>query len=268
MTDLQLVVLLKQVPDIDEVKFDKEEGRIDRSSAETITNPFDLNALEEAVKIREEIGGKITVLSMGPPQTESTIRDGLARGGDEGILLTDPKFGGADTWATSYTLACGIRKLDGFDLILCGEKTIDGDTGQVGPEVAEILDVPHVAYVDEVLESSEDGLKVSSEAWGRTIVKYLEFPGLITVTKDLNEPSLPSLNDKMSAKKADLEEWSVEDLASVGDEKQFGFKGSPTSVDEIEIPEKEVRECEKFSCEPDEASEKIFSILKEMEVVG
>ncbi len=268
MSDLELVVLLKQVPDIDEVKFDKEEGRIDRSSAETITNPFDLNALEEAVRIKEEVGGKITVLSMGPPQTESTIRDGLARGADEGILLTDPQFGGADTWATSYTLACGIKKLDGFDLILCGEKTIDGDTGQVGAEVAEVLDVPHVAYVDEVLECGEDGLKVSSEAWDCTYVRRLEFPGLITVTKDLNEPSLPSLNDKMSAKKAEIEEWDADDLADVADEKHFGFQGSPTSVDEIEVPEKEVRECEKFSCEPDEAAEKIFSLLKEMEVVG
>ncbi len=267
MTNLELVVLLKQVPEIDKVIFDKEEGRIDRSSADTTTNPFDLNALEEAVKIKEKVGGKITIISMGPPQTESTIRDGLARGGDRGILLTDPNFGGADTWATSYTLACGIQKLGGFDLILCGEKTIDGDTGQVGPEVAEILEIPHVAFVDEVLDVSDDGLKVSSEVWGRTYVKNLHFPSLITVTKDVNEPSLPSLKDKMSAKKAGLEEWDVDDLADVADEKHFGFQGSPTSVEKVEVPEEEVREGEKFSCGPEEASEKLFAILKEREEI-
>lgn len=264
MSEKRYIVPIKQVPDLDEVEFDSEEGRIDRSSADTEPNPFDLNALEEAVKIKEEIGGTITAISMGPPQAESTLKDALARGADKAILLSDPKFGGADTWSTSYTLAAAIRKIKDYVLVLCGEKTVDGDTGQVGPEIAETLNIPHMAYVSDTLEKSEESIQASTEVWGSTYVKELKFPGLITVTKDINEPRLPSLKDKMSAKKQDIIEWEKEDLEDVADEKHFGFAGSPTSVDRVEVPEEETRKGEIYREEPEEAVQKLVKNLEKI----
>ncbi len=204
MSDLHLIVPIKEVPDIENVKFDREKGRIDRSSAEAEPNPFDLNALEEAVRIKEDIGGSITALSMGPSQAEETLREALSRGADDAILLSDKKFAGSDTWATSYTIAMAVKKIGDYDLILCGEKSVDGDTGQVGPEIAEILNIPHVAFVNEVTERDKNSITVRSETWSRSYVREIDFPGLMTVTKDVNEPRLPSLSDKLKAKKAEI----------------------------------------------------------------
>ena len=134
---ISIVVPIKQVPDMERVKFDKEKGTVDRSSAPGEINPFDLNALEAAVQIKEKLGATVTTVSMGPPQAEAALRDALSRGADRGILLVDKAFAGADTWATSYTLASAIQRLGQTDLIVCGEKTVDGDTAQVGPAVAE-----------------------------------------------------------------------------------------------------------------------------------
>ncbi len=246
MDNLNIIVPIKEVPDIEKVNFDREEGRIDRSSASTEPNPFDLNALEEAVKMKEEIGGTVTVISMGPPQAEDTLKDAIARGADNAILLTDKGFAGSDTWATSYTLASAIKKIGNYDFIICGEKTVDGDTGQVGPEIAEILDIPHVAYVNETIERDEQGIVVETEVWSRTYKKELKFPGLMTVTKDVNEPRLPSVNDKLQAKNAEIETWGLDDLLDIGDEKHFGIKGSPTGVVNIEVPKEKGRESKIF----------------------
>jgi len=232
--NLHLIVLVKQVPDIEKVKFDYETGRIDRSSAGAVINPFDLNALEAAVQIKEKLGGSVTAISMGPPQAESTLRDALARGADRAILLTDRRFAGADTLATSYTLAGAVKKLGIFDLILCGEKTIDGDTAQVGAEVAEHLGIPHVAYVDEIKEVSDDRIVVSSKIGRYYYTFALNFPGLITVTKDVNVPRLPKLKDKLRARKAEIEVWNAEDLSEVASVEKFGFPGSPTQVERYE----------------------------------
>ncbi|MFP4050663.1 MAG: electron transfer flavoprotein subunit beta/FixA family protein [Thermoplasmata archaeon] len=262
MSDLNLIVPMKEVPDIENVEFDKERGRIDRSSAEAEPNPFDLNALEEAVRIKEEIGGTITVLSMGPPQSEETLREALSRGADEAILLTDKNFAGSDTWATSYTLAMAIRKIGDYDLILCGEKSVDGDTGQVGPEIAEILDIPHVAFVNEVKDWGENSISVRSETWNRSYIRKVEFPGLITVTKDVNEPRLPSLSDKLSAKKAEIEKWGISDLEDFAKEGNYGGTGSPTAVVNIEVPEEKGRKGQMFKGEPKEAVEKLLSSLE------
>lgn len=243
---MDIIVPIKEVPDIEKVNFDREKGRIDRSSADSGPNPFDLNALEEAVRLKEEFEGSVTVISMGPPGAKETLRDALARGADDAILLTDKGFAGSDTWATSYTLAMAIKKIGDYDLVFCGEKTVDGDTGQVGPEIAEILIIPHVAYVNEVLECDEDGIIVQSKMWGMTCKKELKPKGLMTVTKDVNEPRLPSLKDKLKAKKAEIDEWSLKNLLEFGDVEHFGFKGSPTSVVNIEVPEEKGRDCQKF----------------------
>ncbi len=260
MPDLNIVVLIKEVPDIENVKFDREKGRIDRSSAEAEPNPFDLNALEEAVKLKEELGGKITVLSMGPSKAKETLREALSRGADEAILLTDKNFAGSDTWATSYTLAAAVEKICDYDLILCGEKSVDGDTGQVGPEIAEILGIPHIAFVNEVKKRGKEKITVGSETWDRSYVRDIEYPGLITVTKDVNEPRLPSLQDKLDAKNADIEEWGVDELDA--GEKDMGASGSPTAVVNIEVPEKKGRKSKIFEGETETAVKELLNELE------
>ncbi|MFW6005912.1 MAG: electron transfer flavoprotein subunit beta/FixA family protein [Candidatus Bipolaricaulota bacterium] len=240
MPELTYIVLIKQVPDMDEVEFDYEEGRVDRSSAPLEPNPFDLNALEEAVKYKEELGGEVLAISMGPSQAESTLKDAIARGADEGILLHGREFAGSDTWATSLALAHAIETVGSYDIIFAGEKTVDGDTGQVGPEVAEYLDIPHVAFVSDVTKRGEKEIQVESEAWGATYLKSMKLPGLITVTKDVNEPRLPSFKDKQRARKAEITTWGVDDISI--DPDNLGVTGSPTRVANMEVPPPEERE--------------------------
>ena len=199
----RIIVPIKQVPDMSRVKFDTEEGRVDRSSAGAEINPFDLNALEAAVQIKDKLGGTVTTISMGPPSAESALRDALSRGANEAVLLVDSAFAGADTLATSYALAAAIKKLGEFDLIICGEKTVDGDTGQVGPEIAEHLGIPHVAYVSEIKEMGEKMVLVCEMEDNRYLIES-GFPLLITVTKDINMPRLPSLRNTLKARKAKI----------------------------------------------------------------
>lgn len=238
--DFHVVVLIKHVPDIEKVRFDIETGRIDRSSAPGEINPFDLNAIEVAVQLKEKFGGTVTAISMGPPQAESSLRDAIARGVDRAILLTDHRFAGADTLATSYTLASAVRKIGRYDLIVCGEKTVDGDTGQVGPEVAEHLGIPHVAYVCEIREVYRDRLLVVSDMGDKFLIE-VRFPALITVTKDINTPRLPSLRDILKARKAKIEVWDADALSGFIDMSRIGLLGSRTQVFKIVIPSEEHR---------------------------
>lgn len=259
---LSLVVLIKQVPDMEKVKFDAEKGKIDRRSAKAEVNPFDLNALESALRIKEELGGKITTISMGPPQAESALRDALAMGADRAILLTDKKFAGADTLATSYSLASAIKKVGNFDLILCGEKTVDGDTGQVGPEVAQHLGIPHISYVSEINDVSKEKILVISDMLGHYYLMESRLPALIAVTKDINVPRLPTLRDKLKARKAMVERWTAEDLADVADISRFGFSGSSTIVSRIVVPSETGRKGKIFRGEPREAAKKLIEALE------
>ena len=248
---------------MDEVEFDYEEGRIDRSSASLEPNPFDLNALEEAVRYKEEMGGEIIAVSMGPKQAESTVREALARGADRGILLSGKKFAGSDTWATSLALAHAAKKLGNPDIIFCGEKTVDGDTGQVGPEIAEFLNLPHACYVSAITRRGKKSMEASSDAWRSTYSKNLSLPALITVTKDINHPRLPYFKDKKKARNADIEIWDTQDLSI--DESSLGIKGSPTYVSQTEIPPPEKRETKLFRDEPGEA---VSKLLKELNITG
>jgi electron transfer flavoprotein beta subunit len=264
---LRLIVLIKQVPDIEKVRFDHEKGRIDRSSAEATTNPFDLNALEVAVQLKEKFGGIVTALSMGPPQAESTLRDALSRGADRGILLTDLRFAGADTLATSYTLASAIRKLGPFDLVVCGEKTVDGDTAQVGAEVAEHLGIPHVAYVCEVKEVVREGIIVTSRMGKGYYTYLLRFPGLITVTKDVNVPRLPTLRDTIKARRAQITVWTAEDLSDVALLEKFGISGSPTQVVRVFTPSTEGRKGKLLQGSAEDIAKELAGILRQLGVL-
>ena len=264
---VSIVVPIKQVPDIGAVKFDTKKGRINRTSAPGEINPFDLNALEAAVEIRGKLGGTITAISMGPRQVELSLRDALSRGADRAILLVDREFAGADTLATSYTLASAIRKLGKFDLIVCGEKTVDGDTGQVGPQIAEHLSIPHVAYVSKV-EVRGKKLVVACEIEDNRYLIEAGFPLLITVTKDINMPRLPTFSDKLKARKAEIEIWTAANLSSLADKEKFGLKGSPTKVNKVTIPTEEGRKGEIFRGAADEAVQKIGDALEEGGILG
>ncbi len=233
---MNIIVLIKQVPDMERVKFDREKGVVDRRSAGTEINPFDLNALETAVQISEKTDAKIIALSMGPPSAEEALKEAIARGADEGILLSDRKFGGADVKATSLTLAAGIKKIGDFDLIIAGMQTVDGDTGQVGPEIAEFLDIPHVSFAEDIKDFNVDSISVVSNIWGGTYLKKAKYPALITVTKDINSPRLPSFRSKMKARKAEIKVCGIDDLKDYLSEEQAGLKGSATKVKKIEVP--------------------------------
>ncbi|MBO3802179.1 MAG: electron transfer flavoprotein subunit beta/FixA family protein [Candidatus Brockarchaeota archaeon] len=261
---MKIVVLIKQVPDITRVKFDAERGRIDRSSAEAEINPFDLNALEAAVQVKEKLGGTVVAISMGPQNAAVALRDALARGADEAILLEDNKFAGADTLATSYTLAGAIKKLGNFDIIFCGEKTVDGDTGQVGAEVAEFLQVPHLYYVSKVKEVKEDKIVVVSEMEEASYVVECEFPVLVSVTKDVNKPRLPTLREKLKAMKAEIKIWHAENLTDIINLSNVGYAGSPTVVSKVVVPKEKGREGKVFK----EINEGIKVVLEELAKKG
>ena len=263
---MKIIVPIKQVPDMSKVRFDTDKGKINRGSAGVEINPFDLNALEAAVQIKDKSDATVTTISMGPLQADSALRDTLSRGADKAILLSDKAFSGADTLATSYTLAAAIRKLGEFDLIICGEKTVDGDTGQVGPEIAEHLDIPHVAYISEIKET-EGKMVMSCEMDGERYLIESGFPLLIMVTKDINVPRLPSLRNKMSARKAIIEQWTAADLALIADQGKFGVKGSPTRVYRITIPTEEGRKGEILEGTTDEAVKRMTDNLEERRIL-
>ena len=257
---MDVIVLVKIVPDIERVRFDIEKGTVDRSSAENEINPFDLNALEAALQIKERLGGHITTLSMGPQSAEGIYKDVFARGAERAILLSDRRFAGADTLATSYTISSAIRKLEHFDLVLCGEKTTDGDTGQVGNEVAEFLGIPSLYYVSK-LEVNDNKIYATTELDGERLIYEIGTPALLSVTKDANVPRLPTLREKLDARKKSAEIWDAETL---GEEvERYGAKGSPTRVAKTIVPKEEGRKGRVYR-NVDEGIDAVLNILGEI----
>lgn len=231
---MNIIVCIKQVPDTAEIKINPETNTLMREGVPSIINPFDLHAIEAAVQIREELGGKVTVLTMGPPQAESALREAVSMGADEAVLLSDRAFAGSDTWATSYTLAQAIKKL-GADIVFCGKQAIDGDTAQVGPETAEFLGIPHISYIRKIEEVTDSSIRVQRLMDEGYDVVESPLPVLLTVVKELNQPRMPSLKGKMAAKKAVIQKMGMADIEA--DENSLGLKGSPTQVKKIFAPE-------------------------------
>jgi electron transfer flavoprotein beta subunit len=260
----RIIVCVKQVPETTEVEIDPETGTLRREGVPAVVNPFDLHAIEEAVRIKERHGGTVTAVSMGPPQAEAAVRDALALGCDEGVLLTDRMFAGADTLATSYTLAQAIRKLGAFDLIICGMKTTDGDTAQVGPELAEELGIPHVAYVNKIRGLTETHMEVEKLMEDGFEVIKVPLPCLITVTKGINEPRLPSLKAKLQARRSPVTIWGSRDLA--GDPSRYGLAGSPTQVVRVFTPEPPGRG-EVITGSPERQAERLLEKLVELKLI-
>jgi electron transfer flavoprotein beta subunit len=261
-----IVVLVKPTPDITKVKFDVETGRVDRGSAELEINPFDLYALELAVRLRENVGGRVVALAMAPPHAEKALRDAIARGVDRAILLSDPKFAGADTLATSYTLAAAIRRLGNYRLILCGEKSVDGDTGQVGPEVAEHLGIPHAAFVQGVIDFDDESVTVEADFGDAYYQLRLNYPALLSVSRPLSfkgerlDPRIPKLSDLMKARKAAVEVWQASDVPDIN-LSRVGWAGSPTKVIKVFYALERGRISVSYK-DPEEAVDAIINTLR------
>lgn len=223
---MNIVVCLKQVPDTTEVKIDPKTGTLIREGVPSIINPDDKNALEEALVLIENIGGKVTVISMGPPQAQAALREAMAMGADEAILISDRAFAGADTLATSNALAGAIRKLN-YDIIFAGRQAIDGDTAQVGPEIAEHLGIPQVTYVEKV-DVYGDTLKVR-KAWedGYELIT-VKTPVVLTAIKELNQPRYMHMVNIFETFKKDIKVWNAADIDV--DKSLLGLSGSPTKV--------------------------------------
>lgn len=223
---MNIVVCLKQVPDTTAVKIDPKTGTLIRDGVPSIINPEDKHALEAALRIKDESGAKITVISMGPPQAKNALREALCMGADEAILLTDRAFGGADTLATSKTLASAIKELD-YDIIFAGRQAIDGDTAQVGPEIAEHLEVPQVTYVQDV-KVTEDGLVVNRALEdGYELIK-VQTPCLLTAIEELNQPRYMNVGLIFDTANKEVKVMTAADLDV--DLAELGLKGSPTKV--------------------------------------
>ena len=203
---MRIIVPIKQVPETAAVKMDEATGTMIRDGVEAIINPLDLFAIEAAMRLREKHGGEIIAISMGPPKALSALREAVAMGLDSAVLLSDRKFAGADTWATSYVLAAAIRKLGACDLIICGERATDGDTGQVGPQIAALLDLPLITYVGAVEVVAVDGVpktcRVKREVEEGVERLEMDLPGVLTVIKEVGDPRLPTLRGKQRAKAA------------------------------------------------------------------
>jgi len=231
---MHIIVCIKQVPETSEVRINPQTNTLIREGVTSIINPFDMYALEEAVRLKEQLGGKSTVITMGPPQAESALREAISMGIDEGILISDRNFAGSDTWATSYTLSCAIKKIGDFDLIICGKQASDGDTAQVGPGIAAHLNLPQVAYVKKIEKIDDKLARVERMTEEGYDIIETPLPALFTVVKEINEPRLPSLKGMMRAKQAKITRWAQKDLDL--DSQKIGLSGSPTQVIKIFTP--------------------------------
>ncbi len=260
---MNIIVCIKQVPDSDKVTIDRETNRLNRTGVPSIINPFDENAIEMALQLREKHGGKVTVVTMGPPQAEEALRTALSLGVDDAVLISDRAFGGADTWATSYTLSSAIKKIGTYDVVLFGKQAIDGDTAQVGPGVAHFLGIPMITFVKEV-EKTAEGYTVKRVTEDGYEVWDVISPAAFSTVKEANSLRMPSLKGKVNAKKAVIPTWGAADLNT--DPAKIGLKGSPTRVTKVFSPPIKMNK-EMISGTPAEMVKTLIHKLKERKVL-
>lgn len=231
---MNIIIPIKQVPETNNVKMDKEKGTMIREGVETVINPLDLYALETGIQLKEKVGGKITVVSMGPPSAAKALKEALAMGCDDAVLLSDKKFAGSDTWATSYTIAQAIKKIVDYDLIITGERATDGDTGQVGPGIAAWLDLPLATYVSKIEKVDGNKLVVERLVEEGYQKLHMPMPALLTVVKEISNPRLPTLRGKKRARATEIPIFTAEKMNLNQD--ALGLNGSPTKVVKIDFP--------------------------------
>lgn len=259
---MNILVCVKQVPDSNKVEVDPVTGVLKRNGVESKMNPYDLYALEAALRIREKTAGSITVITMGPGQAVGIIKEAFAMGADNGVLISDRKFGGADVLATSYTLSQGIKQSGEFDLILCGKQTTDGDTAQVGPEVAEWLGIPSLSNVSRIVEQKESSLVVEMDMTDDIEVAEIQYPCLLAVDKDIFIPRLPSYIRKQETKDREIKVITLADMEDK-EEKNYGLNGSPTQVQKI-FPPQVNNHREVWNGDGKELAEQLLHKLKEL----
>ncbi len=246
---MNAIVCVKQVLDT-EAPVKLQQGQVVLSGMPMMANVFDEYAIEEALLWREKLGGKVTVISMGPPQAMDALKEAVAMGCDAAVLLSDRAFAGADTWATAYTLSQAIRKLGDYDLIFCGKQAIDGDTGQVGPGIARQLGIPQLTYVFKIPELDLEKRAIRAERLleeGREVVTST-LPALVTVVKDINQPRYPTVLGIRRATRMTIPIWTAADLAGA-DASKFGLQGSPTQVIRIFTPPPRAAVCEMIAAD-------------------
>lgn len=266
---MRIIVPIKQVPETNAVKMDEATGTMIRDGVEAIINPLDLYAIEIAIRLREQAGqGEVIAISMGPAKAVTALREAIAMGCDSAILLSDKAFAGSDTWATSYVLASAIKKLGSADLVICGERATDGDTGQVGPGIASFLDLPVLSYVSKVDQVDGGICRVHRLVEDGYEVLEMTLPGVLTVVKEVADPRLPTLRGKQKARQADIPTWTAADLPVEAD--KLGIKGSPTQVVKIFRPSV-ARQCEKLPAGDeqaiDAACDKVVRFLHEKQLI-
>jgi len=258
---MNIIVCIKQVPNTTDVKINPVTNTLIREGVESIINPFDTYAIEEGVLLKERFGGKVIVVTMGPPQAENALKEAISLGCDEAILVSDRKFAGSDTWATSYTLSCAIKKIGLFDIIICGKQASDGDTAQVGPGISTHLDIPQVTYVKKIEEISQNRAKVERMTEEGYDVIETPLPCLFTVVKEINTPRIPSLKGMMRARSAKIMKWNADDIDC--DPKSIGLEGSPTRVVKIFTPPQR-KGGEMLKGDASEVASKLAGLLKDV----
>jgi electron transfer flavoprotein alpha/beta subunit len=261
---MNIIVTIKQVPDTNEVRLDPRTGTLIREGVPSIINPEDKNAIETALTLREQVGGEVVVLSMGPPQADDALREALAMGVDRAILLTDRAFAGSDTWATATTLGMAVKALGDYDLVLCGRQAIDGDTAQVGPQMAEYLNIPQITYVRD-LEVEDGKVRATRAMEDGYEVLETSLPALLTITKDANTPRYPSAPGIFRAyREQTVEHWGAAEIKA--DPETVGLKGSPTQVKRsFSPPPKEPGEI--IQAAPAEAAKQLISRMKQKNLI-
>ena len=262
---MEIIVCIKQVPGTSKVQVDPVTGVLIRDGIDTKMNPYDLFALETALRLKEEYDGHVKVISMGPPQAMEVIKEAFMMGADDGLLVSDRKFAGADVLATSYTLSQGIRKMGDFDLIITGKQTTDGDTAQVGPEIAEYLQIPHIANVLGILEVTDKDITVEMDMPETIEIAKIKFPCLLTVEKDIFQPRLPSFKRKIKTKDKEIKVICLNDMEDKN-EKKYGLSGSPTQVERI-FPPDENADKEIWDGTGEELADRITKKLKELKFI-
>ncbi len=260
---MEIIVCIKQVPEKNEVAWDPETGTLKRESMAGILNPNDKNALEAALQLREEHGGAITAISMGPPQAEEALREALSMGVDHAILLSDRAFAGADTWATAYALSLGVQNAGSFDLVLCGKESADGMTGHIGPQLSAFLDLPQLTCATDILihdrlvrirQKTEEGIRVLESP----------LPALVTVERSMNQPRIPPMDQVMKAYRKEIVLRGAKDLD--GDESRFGLKGSPTQTQKVYVQEREKGRARFIPGDAGAAAKELIQILKQADL--
>lgn len=269
-TPMELLVCIKQVPDTSEIKLDPETNTLIRTGLPSIVNPYDAHALEAALAVKDEYPDtRVTVVTMGPPQAKEALRECLTMGADEAYLITDRAFAGADTLATSYTIACAIRKLEKdmgkpFDILFCGKQAIDGDTAQVGPQIAEELGIPQVTYVCDIKIEGQTVITKREHEEGFEVLGT-DMPVLLTAMKDLNEVRYPTLLHSIRAQQYEIQSITVADLDV--DPNRLGLKGSPTRVRKVYSPP--MRSAGKIlKGTPEEMVREVLGVIKSKDLGG